>query len=79
MKGTAFEAPAAVVTVTWAEDAPLEGGTVTVHVVCAGQLVDVRRERLDHVRRRFLTVRMACPTAASEVNQRIGISVLVFR
>ena len=38
MNVTAFEAPPAVVITTWAEDA-VEGGTVTVQVFWAGQLV----------------------------------------
>ncbi len=39
MKVTAFEVPLAVVTVTWADCVPDIGGTVTVHVFWAGQLV----------------------------------------
>jgi len=39
VKSTALEAPLAVLTVTWAEGAPLDGGTVTVHVFCVGQAV----------------------------------------
>jgi hypothetical protein len=35
---TAFEAPPAVVMTTWAEG-DVDGGTVTVQVLCAGQLV----------------------------------------
>jgi hypothetical protein len=38
---TALEVPVAVVIVTWADDAPLIAGTVTVQVFCAGQLVVV--------------------------------------
>ena len=40
MKGTGFDVPAAVLMVTCAGPAAAEGGTVTVHVVEAGQLVD---------------------------------------
>jgi hypothetical protein len=36
---TAFEVPLAVVIVIWAVPAPVLGGTVTVHVFWAGQLV----------------------------------------
>ncbi len=39
MKVTALDVPLAVVIVTCAERPPDEGGTVTVHVFCAGQLV----------------------------------------
>lgn len=39
MKVTAFDVPPAVVIVTWADWEPLIGGTVTVQVFCAGQLV----------------------------------------
>ncbi len=39
MKVTAFEVPSAVVIVTEALDAPVSGGTVTVQLFCAGQLV----------------------------------------
>ena len=35
----AFEVPLAVVIVTWADDPPVIGGTVTVHEFSAGQLV----------------------------------------
>lgn len=41
MKVTGFEAPVAVVMITWADDEPLIGGTVTVQVFAAGQFVDV--------------------------------------
>ncbi len=34
-----FEVPAAVLIETWTEDAPVIGGTVTVQVFWAGQLV----------------------------------------
>jgi hypothetical protein len=37
---TALEVPLAVVIVTWADEDPLIGGTVTVQVFGAGQLVD---------------------------------------
>ena len=40
MKVTALEVPLAVVIVTWADEEPFIGGTVTVQVFCAGQLVD---------------------------------------
>jgi hypothetical protein len=39
VKVTALEAPPAVVMITWADDEPLMGGTVTVQVFAAGQLV----------------------------------------
>ncbi len=35
-----FEVPAAVVIATWADVAPVIGGTVTVQVFSAGQLVE---------------------------------------
>jgi hypothetical protein len=38
LKVTAFEAPPAVVMTTWADD-DVDGGTVTVQVFWAGQLV----------------------------------------
>jgi hypothetical protein len=41
VKVTAFEVPFAVVIVTWAEGEPFIGGTVTVQVFEAGQLVAV--------------------------------------
>lgn len=40
MKVTAFDVPPAVVIVTWADDAPVIGGTVIVQLFWAGQLVD---------------------------------------
>jgi len=39
VKVTALDVPPAVVIVTRAEGSPDDGGTVTVHVFCAGQLV----------------------------------------
>jgi uncharacterized membrane protein YczE len=39
VKVTAFEVPWAVVIVTWAEEAPVIVGTVTVQAFSAGQLV----------------------------------------
>ena len=40
MKATALDVPPAVSMVTGTDGVPVEGGTVTLHVVCVGQVVD---------------------------------------